>query len=569
MKRKLLGTGLVTLLLLGSCSKDYLVKAPLGVTSLATLTNSTGVNGLLIGAYSLLDGESDQSGYNFGSGAEDWVYGDVVGGNSYVGSQQPDQPDVLALETFAANSTNGYPNSKWVALYEGIARTNQTILAAKASPDIKPADLAEILAECQFLRAYYHFAAYKLFKNIPYIDEKASPYSVNTVNVLPKIEADFMAAATVLPVTQTQVGRPSKGAANALLAKVYVYEKNYAAALPLLNGLITGGMYGLMPNFYNCFNAALKNNKEEIFQVQYSVNDGVVGTNNNGNFGDILNNPNGGGAPGGCCGFNQPTQNLVNAFQTDANGLPLLNTFNVNDFKNDQGILTSSAFKPDSLTNLDPRLDWTIGRRGIPYLDWGLFPGSSWIRDQAHGGPYAPKKNIYRKSQSGTLSATSGWATAANANNYSIIRFADVLLLAAECETEIGSLTNATNYINMIRARAAASPVYKTDASGNDTKVPAAHYVVGTYPTFASQAFARQAVLFERRLELAMEGHWFFDLVRTGNAPAFLGAFFAKPFPTGSLLKGSTFTAGKNELFAIPQQQIDVSGKALTQNPGY
>ncbi len=574
MKKLLIGAGIASVLLLGACSKSYLDKKPLGSAGFTTLANAAGVNQLLIGAYSLLDGEADQSGYNFGSGAEDWVYGDVVGGNSYKGSTPSDQGDILPLEIFSANSANSYPNQKWVALYEGIARVNQTIQAANAATDLKDADKAEILAECKFLRAFYHFSAVKLWGKVPYIDETVTNFYIpNTASIYPKIEADLTAAIAVLPATQSQVGRPSKGAAQAMLGKVYVFEKNYTAALPLLNAVITNPLYGLMPNFADNFNLDKKNNKEEIFQVQYAVNDGSNQPGSNGNYGDVLNYPNGGGAPAGCCGFNQPTQNLVNAFQTDANGLPLFDTYATTLFKNDQGKLSTDAFQPDSVTNLDPRLDWTVGRRGIPYLDWGNFPGASWIRDQATAGPYAPKKNIFRKSQASSGAATSGWTNAVNANNYSVIRYADVLLLAAECEVEVGSLANALTYVNQVRARAAASPVYKTDASGADTKVPAAHYVVGQYLSFPSQDYARKAVLFERRLELAMEGHWFFDLVRTGNAPAFFATYFANPFPAASPLAGASFKTGKNELYAIPQAQIDLSvsgGKpTLIQNPGY
>jgi hypothetical protein len=575
MKKILYGAGIITMVLLGSCSKQFLTQQPLGSASLSTLTNASGVNQLLIGAYSLLDGEASQSGYNYGSGAENWVYGDVVGGNSYKGSTPSDQPDILTLETFTANAANGYPVQKWQANYEGIARVNQTIIAANQAPDLSASAKAEILAECKFLRALYHFELVQLFKNIPYIDETVTNFVgvTNTTSVYPKIEADFQAAIAVLPTTQSQPGRPTLGAAEALLGKVYLYAGDYTDALAQFNKVISSGLYSLTPNFYNNFNIDTKNNSEEIYQVQYAVNVGATEPNGDGNYGDILNFPNGPGAPEGCCGFNLPSQNLVNAYQTDANGLPLFNTYATTNFKNDAGILSSAPFTPDTTTNVDPRLDWTVGRRGIPFLDWGNMPGAVWIRDPATDPPYVAKKMVYRQSQSTTDAATSGWDVAVSANNYSIIRYADVLLMAAECEAQVGSLVNATQYVNLVRARAAASPVYQVDGTGKTTTKPAAHYVVGLYPTFATQAYALQAIFFERRLELAMEGHFFFDLVRTGNAPAFFQVYFAHPYPAGEPISGSTFTTGKDEVFAIPQTQIDLStvnGKpTLTQNPGY
>jgi len=575
MKKFLYGAGIITMVLLGSCSKQFLTQQPLGVASLQTLTNASGVNQLLIGAYSLLDGESSQSGYNFGSGAEDWVYGDVVGGNSYKGSTPSDQGDILSLETFTANAANSYPDQKWQANYEGIARVNQTIVAANNATDLSATAKAEILAECKFLRALYHLELARMFKNIPYITEATTNFTsvTNTTPVYPLIEADFAAAAAVLPATQSQPGRPTKGAAEALLARAYLYAGDYADCLTQCNLVINSGNYKLMPQFYQDFDLDFKNNAEEIYQVQYAVNTGASEPTGDGNYGDILNFPNGPGAPEGCCGFNLPSQNLVNAYQTDANGLPLLNTYATTNLKNDAGVLSTDPFSPDSTTNLDPRLDWTVGRRGIPYLDWGIEPGAVWIRDPATCPPYCPKKNVYRKSQAATDAASSGWDVAVNANNYSIIRYADVLLMAAECQAQANNLPAALALVNQVRTRAAASPVYKIDANGNNTTTPAAHYVVGLYPSFPSQAYALQAIFFERRLELAMEGHFFFDLVRTGNAPSFFATYFANPYPAAEPISGAKFTVGKSELFAIPQTQIDLStsnGKpTLTQNPGY
>lgn len=302
-----------------------------------------------------------------------------------------------------------------------------------------------------------------------------------------------------------------------------------------------------------------------MFAYEASVNDGSGG--NNANFDQVLNFPYNGG-PGGCCGFFQPSFDFVNSFRTDATGLPLLDrSYNTgaNQVANDMGVAVTAAFTPDQ-GNLDPRLDWTVGRRGIPYLDWGPHPGASWIRDQNNGGPYAPKKNVYYKTQAGTLTDGTNWATGLTATNYKIMRFADVLLMAAECEIESGSLETARQYINLVRARAAKPQTW--------VQTPDAKYVIGIYNVpFASQAMARSAVRFERKLELGMEGHRFFDLVRWGIAEQEINTILAyEKTKIAAGYGGATFKKGQ-EYFPIPQRQIDLettNGKsALVQNDFY
>jgi hypothetical protein len=225
---------------------------------------------------------------------------------------------------------------------------------------------------------------------------------------------------------------------------------------------------------------------------------------------------------------------------------------------------------------LDPRLDWSVGRRGIPYLDWGLHPGQSWIRDQSGTyGPYSPIKNAYYKRQEGSLVATFATYWRGSANNFRLIRYADVLLWAAECEVELpgGDLAKAESYVNLVRNRA-ANGAKVTLPNGT----PAANYVVKPYTgangfVAKGQAYARTAVRFERRLEFAMEGHRFFDLVRWGIADVEINKYLAVEGTKRPLLKTARFIKGKHEYYPIPQEQIDVSSKngvpTLKQNPGY
>lgn len=587
-----------------ACGKDFLDKPPLGSLALQNITTKAGIDGLLIGAYSLLDGEIgiDNQGNDYGSAGTNWVYGSMAADDSYKGSTPGDQPPAVLLGTWSlSQATTPYLNQKWKMLFTGIQRANDVLRVLPDVTDISDQEKTRMMAEARFLRGFYHEDGKKMWNNIPYVDETVTYENSNLdvpniddagnfVDAWPQIEADLQFAVDNLPPTQPQPGRVNKYAAMAFLAKAYLFQDKYTAAKPLLEDLILNGVtakgekYQLV-NFESNFNAPQKNGPESVFACQFSVNDGSA---LNGNYGDVLNFPNGAGAPGGCCGFNNPSWNLANAFKTDANGLPLLDSWN-------QGATVSAA--TNSYTgNLDPRIDWTIGRPGIPYLDWGPH-STQWIRDPATNGVFSPKKNVYAKSQFGTLSSneTSFWgATQINANNYNFIRFADIILWAAEVEAEIGSLDKAEEYVNMVRARAANPEgwVYKDAVyNANDgtytltsDSEPADNYKISLYPagTFSDngQEYARKAIRFERRLELAMEGHRFFDLQRWDNLTGYMADVLnsyqsvekdrASFFTTNP---AATFTKGINEFYAIPQAQIDIEnskGKInLKQNPGY
>jgi len=563
--------GLATLALINACSKSFLKKDSLGTLDESTLANKEGVEGLLIGAYSQLNGFHGAFEGWFAT-PSNWAFGGVSSDDAYKGSDASDGTlDVGVLENHTVTSSNVAVAQKWGASFDGVGKCNIVLQFIPKATDIPADEINNLIGQARFLRGLYHFELKKVFNMVPYIDEtvsySAGNYNVpNNKDIWPNIEADFQYAADNLPATQEQAGRANSWAAKAFLAKAYMFQKKYAEAKPLLEDIIangtttTGIKYALVDHFNDNFNAETENNSESVFQIQYSVNDGSSGEN--GAKGDVLNFPYAG--PGGCCGFYQPTQNLVNAYRVDAAGLPLFTTFNNTDVKNDQGLKSSDAFTPESAF-LDPRLDWTVGRRGIPYLDWGPHPGQDWIRDQAYGGPYTPIKNSYYHRQEGTLTDKNFWSTGITANNYNVIRFADVILWSAECEAEIGTPANAKDLVNMVRTRA-ANPAGWVQGSP-------ANYKIGLYTSFPSQEYARAAVQFERRLELAMEGHRFFDLVRWNIAAPVLNAYLAKEKTLRNYLQSAVFIEGKNEYFPIPQAEIDqsqVNGAAtLTQNPGY
>jgi hypothetical protein len=602
MKKLLFGIGATLAVGAGlvACKESFLSQPPQGALSENALQNEKGVYAALIGAYSMLDGWAGDwtHGATWTSAGSNWVWGSVVSDDSYKGTDIGDQSDLNPIERYEVLPTNPYVQGKWGNVYAGVARAN-AVIELMSKSQVSATNQKTWTAEARFLRGHYHFEVKKVFNNVPYIGTDAwKAFSggdgnavkvPNTSDIWPNINEDLKFAADNLPETHSEAGRVNKWAAKAMQAKALVFQSKFSEALPILNDVIANGKtsnglkYALNDCFYDNFNAATKNSKESVFAVQYSVNDGD-GDGSNGGYGDVLNYPYQGG-PGTCCGFNQPSQNLVNAYKVDANGLPLIRTFNASDVKNDQGVPSSDlTYRPDVTIPLDPRLDWTVGRRGIPYLDWGPHPGTAWIRDQNYAGPYSPIKNTFRKSQQGTLSTASGWAQGNNANNYVLIRFADVLLMAAECEVEAGSLERARTLVNQVRKRAGGCMVMGrltgyTSAGVPilDATQPAANYQVKEYPAgntwFASKESAREAVRFERRLELAMEGHRFFDLVRWGIADVVLNEYVATESRKRQYLQGARFTKGKNEYMPLPQQEIvnsSIGGQpTLKQNPGY
>jgi hypothetical protein len=580
MKRIFFFLSITTLALTTACRKTFLDVPPQGQQSIDAYYNAKGVNDLLTGAYHDLTGISTNSGWWSTSGTY-WVYGDVTAGDAYTGGPNT-LPEVSTIEQFQTTSFTGYLEDQWTTDYDGISRSNDVLIAAENAKDMPDDKKTEAIAEARFLRGHYHFNAKLMWNNVPYVDEEVAKNVgfltvSNTTDIWPQIEADFRFAYENLPEQQAEVGRVNKWAAACYIAKCYMFQKRYSDALALLDTIMAQGKnsagltYGLNDCFQDNFNAATENTKEAVFQIQFSVDDNSYGYNSN--LGETGAVPNLYYGPDPYYGYwKRPTFSLVNAFKTDVNGLPMMDaagndTSNVTNMPNDMGIASGDPFTPYAGT-VDPRLDWSVGRRGIPYLDWGVDPGQDWAggsSGQAIGGPFLPIKNVYMASQDYGIGGNNFYAAggAGSSVNYSIIRYAEVLLWAAECEVEVGSLENARALVNQLRARAANGCQVM---NGSD---PAANYFTDTYNTpWADQTFARNAVRFESRIELSLEGHRFFDLVRWGIAGDYLNAYLQKEQTRIDHLKGVSFKAGKNEYFPIPQKEIGLN-KNLVQNPGY
>ena len=577
--------------------KNFLDNAatPQGTLDQGTLTNKAGVEGTLIAAYRQLDCNNTSS--LWGCAVSNWAFGSVPSDDAYEGSEAGDQPPIAALEGYhwATPDAQDYLNSKWSQVYEGVARSNATLRLLKAAGGQIPAvDLRGIAGEAIFLRAHYHFEAWRMWGSIPYYREGDTDFrkaNEPSAAVAADLLKDLDSAIALLPATPRngQVGRATKWTAKAYKGRVQMYAGQFAAALTSLRDVQANGPYALEASYdrvwtgYNDY----ENGKETIFAYQASSNDGDP-NGANANYGERLNFPHS-GSPFGCCGFHQPSQNLVNFFRVDGAGLPIA-------LSNASWNAPNANFTAaNAAVAVDPRLDFTVGRDGVPFKDWGPH-APTWIRSAANGGPYSPKKNIHE--QSSGAQSTVGWVnTQLNSVNVHIFRYADLLLMLAEAEVEAGSLENARTIVNQVRTRAGkkaqgagclpaltAYPNCTADRATvavplNDPSITWATYQVGLYNTpFADQAAARAAVRTERRLELAMEGQRFFDLRRWGVVEATMNGYLTgvaggsekarRPY----LLAAEPLTS-RHKLYPIPDLQIQLSkvggASRLTQNTGW
>lgn len=553
----------IFLIMLFGCGDDFLNRPAQGNLDATTLANQAGVEGNLIAAYSYLDGQASSGGIV--SATSNWVFGSVASDDAYKGSEPGDNQTSTDIEMYqwSASSADGGMNEKWSGHYDAISRVNATINLLLTVEGISQADQDRIKGEALFLRAFYHFELWKTFVNIPYYTEVDVDFRKTNVGVdpLPLILADINAAIDLLPLTQGAVGRVNEWTAKAFKGKIQVYAEDWAGALSTLDDVVHAGPYALEDNYHYVFDALRNNGPETVLAYQASVNDGSSG-GQNGNHPDRLNFPHG-GSPFGCCGFHQASQNLVNTHKVDANGLPFLD-----DTWNDADVTISDV--------VDPRLDWTVGRDDVPFLDWGLHaPG--WIRDRAWAGPYSVKKTVYEQG-AGVASAV-GWAPyQMHSMNRHLLRFADVMLLLAEAEIHAGSLENARTLINDIRTRAAQG-AQGPDGGAivvpiDDASITWASYDIGTYPAAGWDAdYAMKALKMERRIELGMEGHRLFDLKRWGDAITVLNDYLAVESTKRAYLGSAFEFEARHMAYPLPTVQIDLSvvdgEQRLVQNPGW
>jgi hypothetical protein len=582
-KRKLIFTACLTaLVFITGCSDEFLTREPQGSFSEGDVATADGVEGLLIGAYTMVPGGGLQ-GQTWHNDIHSWVF-NIASDDALKGTDAGDQPEQSFIEAYDFQSFNIHIRDKWRGLYKGVAATNIVLTTLASVEDISDERRAQITAEARFLRGLFHMEARKMWRMPTYISDEnfalndlQSTKIPNDREIWPLIEADFVAAAAVLPATQGDVGRPTSWAAKAFLGKAKIYQGFAANGTPntakmgeakvIFDDIINNGPFQLMDKFEDNFKVATRNNTESIFEVQYAISSA---SGDAANRGIGLAHPY--TDPWGCCGFYQASQNLVNAYKTE-NGLPMLDTFNATNVSSDTDPTTTLSTYTGTL---DPRLDHSVGRPGILYKGFKIYQ-TDFVRDLSYAGPYFSMKHVAEPEAFGQ----GGWGNL-SANNYRIMRLDMIYLWLAEAEVELGDLERARTLVNEIRTRAANPegfvPLATQGTDRNDFTIeagtPAANYDIATYDTaWTDPVTARKAVRFETRLEFALEGHRFFDLQRWGIAAQTLNAYIASESQQRIYLQGRSFTAGKNEFFPIPIEAIDRSSiegqPTLTQDPAY
>lgn len=576
---RIITTVICATLVLTACSDNYLEYEPEGVLSSENVATAENAESLVIAAYAGIANDE-----MIGPLTHQWVYGSVRSDDAYKGGGgRGDVGEIDRYEQYnltIADMGDFMAPRTWTDFYKAISRANFALSVINDIPDGEYAQKTTRQAELRFLRAHSHFMLKLIFKKIPYITENLTQEEIaQTSNDVDNdalwntIAEDFLFAYDNLPQSQDQVGRADRNAAAAYLAKLRLfqaYEQNDQHQVTNINTArlqevidyvdeVTGS---LQPDFGENFLHGFDNGPESIWAAQFSINDGT--TVGRVSFVTGLNSPHGTGLYG-CCGFHLASQNMVNSFKTDNDGLPLLDTFNEADiFTN---VDANGTTPPDSGLSVDPRIDHTVGIPGRPFKYRNTVSDSgdmvynfSWARDPGVYGYFgnmkeqqAPDCSCYVKE--GPFVGTS--------KNVDFIRYADVLLWKAEALIQLDRWDEALPIINQIRNRAAASTQRPLDAGAADI------YAIGTYDSFPSRDFAWKALMFERRLEFAMEGHRWYDLVRWGIAEETLNTYLAEERTKRDFLANAQFTSGRDEYYPIPQREIDFTGGLYVQNPGY
>lgn len=567
-----------------SCSDDFLENKPQGSLSDGVMNSTESIDLLVNAAYAGLTGITNEQGDPCMRPMTNWSYGEVRADNAYKGGGgEGDIWDYHAMETFQIQSNNGNLDGKWFNLYSVISRCNAALRVLNVADESEVPVKASRIAEMKVLRAHFYFELSRLFNKVPYIDENVptSEY-VNVRNdeytrdeLLGKIAGELIEASKSLPERQSEVGRINKNVAIAYAAKVklyqaYVQDEQTHAVTSINKELLREVVslidqvkgYDLLSDFQQLDLVAYENGVESVFAVQYSMNDGSE-SGGRVNWSNLLNSP-GGNSPYHGDGFFLPSQDLINAYQTDENGLPVFDYQSRPDYAVvtfvDDAVQTLSNTTP----NVDPRLDFVTGRPTITFKTYKETPCQSWVRDRGTYGHNCAKRFWVSPESSDMFQ---GWPWGASQLNWQIIRYADLLLYKAEALIELGQdLETARNLINRVRERAMNSE-YVRDFY--DASKYAANYKIGLYPAAGwTQDYARKALRTEMRLEKALEGERFFDLVRWGVAKQVMTAYIAAEKDNRIYYDGAVFDAGE-EYYPIPVAQYNFSQGHYTQNPGY
>ena len=559
-----------------SCSKFLEEQVPQATLTQDEVKKPEYIDNVLISAYAgLVTIEDMNASFSL------WNY-DVRSDDAYVGgSSFSDGEPFHHLERGTGITTDAWPfNSIWDKLYKYLSRVSLS-LDILASADQENATIQQRTAEMKFLRAYGHFQLKRLFKKIPFVNklnmQEADYNNLSNTEYTndegwQQIINDLEEAYKVLPTTQAEKGRPTKAAAAAFLAKVYLYKayhqddansnqvtsvntEDLQKVVEYTNLSIYNG-YGLESDLHNNFRPEeqYENGKESIWSIQYSKNDGT--TYGNLNFSNRLIVPCIPKVHDSGCDFYKPSHNLVSAYRTNSNGLPLLDNF------------ADVEYTVGSNQTVDPRLFVTVGVPGAPYMfntSYMMAESNTWSRSGGAFGYFVSlKQNVDPAlTDSYLFLCDSQWASSMNRV---VLRYADVLLMRAEALAQLNQTAEAIALVNQVRDRAAGMAT-NSIVSNYSTKY-GVHYAVGKYNGSYSKDEAMKIIKMERRLELAMECERFFDLVRWGDAATVINKYYTTESQKMSFLVGSQFTANMNEYLPIPKEQMSASNGHYTQNCG-
>lgn len=573
--KKAIYAALAALALASTGCNDFLdEQKPQGTLDQEQVLDPQYVDNLVISAYAVwISAEDINSSFSM------WNF-DVRSDDAYKGGNGTEDGDVFhALEVSQGiMTTNWNISDMWERLYNAISRAN-TALQVLGSMDPASYPLRDRrIAEMRFLRGHGHFLLKRLYKNIPFaVDENLSPEEYNDLENIAYtndegwqlIIDDFKYAFDTLPEVQEQVGRPNRAAAAAYLAKTYLYkayrqDDRATHAVTSIDrddllevvkytdpAIMAASGVDLASDFHNNFRPEpeYENGPESIWAMQYSFNDGTNFGNCNWSYGLIV--PNIPGVTDGGCDFYKPSQNLVNAFRTDGDGLPYLDSFNASDYD-------------AASDNADPRLFLTVGMPGTPYMfnpNYIMDNSAVWSRSNGLYGYYVSlKHNVDPDGQ--YLVKGSWWGSPMNRI---VLRYADVLLMRAEALVQLNQdIPQAIAIVNRLRERAARS----TSMIADYQRLYGVRLNIHTYTGSYNAEQALKIVKHERRVEMALESDRFFDLVRWGEAAEVLNRYYADETDNCAIYSGASFTANKNEYLPIPFSQLSASNGHYKQNIG-
>jgi len=561
-----------------SCSNFLEEQVPQATLTQDEVKNPEYIDNVLISAYAgLVSIEDMNASFSL------WNY-DTRSDDAYVGgSDFSDGEPFHRLEKSTGVMTTDWPfSSIWTRFYNYLSRVSLS-LDILASADQENATIKQRTAEMKFLRAYGHFQLKRLFKKIPFVNKpnmteedynNLSNTEYTNDEGWQQIINDLEDAYAVLPVTQADKGRPTKAACAAFLAKVYLYKayhqddanSNQVTSISDADlqkvveytnpSIYTAAGYGLEPDLHNNFRPEeqYENGKESIWAIQYSRNDGTVYGNLNFSYRLIV--PCIPKVHDSGCDFYKPSHNLVSAYRTNSDGLPMLDTF------------ADAEYTVGSAQTVDPRLFVTVGVPGTPYMfnpSFMIAESNAWSRSGGTFGYFVSlKQNVDPAlTDSYLYLCDSQWASSMNRI---VFRYADVLLMRAEAQAQLGQTSEAIALVNQVRQRANGM-ITSSVVSNYQTKY-GVHYSVGKYNGTYTKEEAMKIVKMERRLELAMESERFFDLVRWGDAATVLNKYYSTESEKMNFLSGSQFTADKNEYLPVPWEQMAASNGHYTQNCG-